>query len=150
MNLVRNQKRLSMDYLKDRKRRLQQIISLPFIWGVIIPMVFFDIWVEVYHRICFPLYGLRYVKRSNHIRIDRHKLKYLNWYQKIACAYCGYANGLANYWTVIAGKTEKYWCGIMHKKYPGFKVPKHHKNFVKYGDEKAFRKRYNNKWWEYK
>jgi len=131
-----------MDYLKDRKRRLQQIISLPFIWSIIIPLVVFDIWIEFYHRICFPLYGLAYEKRSKHIRIDRHKLKYLRWYEKIGCVYCGYANGLAQYWSAIAGRTEQYWCGIMHKKYYGFKAPKHHKNFVKYKDEKAFHKQY--------
>ena len=131
-----------MDYLKDKGRIFQQLISLPFIWSILIPLVLFDIWSEFYHRICFSLYGLEYVKRSNYIRIDRHKLKYLNWYQKIGCVYCGYANGLIHYWSVIFSRTEKYWCGIMHKKYPGFKAPAHHKNFVKYGDKKAFRKKY--------
>ena len=127
-----------MEYLKDRKRRLQQIISLPFLWSVIIPLVFFDIWVEVYHRICFPLYGLRYVKRSNYIRIDRHKLKYLKWYEKIGCAYCGYANGHAGYWTAIARRTEQYWCGVMHKKYAGFKAPEHHKSLYNMVMKKRF------------
>ncbi len=133
-----------MDILNDKKRRFGQIISLPFIWSLIIPLVLFDIWVEVYHRICFPLYGIKYVKRSQYIKIDRHKLKYLNFYQKIGCAYCGYANGLAGYWVEIAGRTEKYWCAIMHKKYLKFNVPKHHKGFLKYGDEKGFKKRYKN------
>ena len=131
-----------MDYIKDNKRGLQQIISLPIIWGIIIPLVIFDIWIEFYHRICFILYGLKYVKRSRYIRIDRHKLKYLKWYEKLGCAYCGYANGLAQYWVKIASITEKYWCGIMHKKHSGFKTPKHHKNFVKYGDKKEFCNRY--------
>jgi len=132
----------AVEHLKDKKRRFQQLISLPIIWSVLIPLIIFDLWTELYHRICFPLYGLEYVKRSDYIRIDRHKLKYLTWYQKVGCAYCGYVNGLASYWSVIAGRTEKYWCGIMHQKYPGFKAPAHHKNFVKYGDEKAFRKKY--------
>lgn len=132
-----------MDYLRDKKRRFQQFISLPFIWSLLIPLILLDIWIELYHRICFSLYGLKYVRRSNYIRIDRHKLKYLNWYQKISCAYCGYANGLVHYWSVIAGMTEKYWCSIRHKKYPGFKAPEHHKDFMKYGDEKTFHERYN-------
>ncbi len=127
-----------MEYLKDKKRRVQQIVSLPLIWSIFIPLIIGDLWLELYHRICFPLYGLQYVKRSNYIRIDRHKLKYLNWYQKIGCAYCGYANGWVHYASAIGGETEKYWCGIMHQKYPGFKAPEHHKDFVKYGDEKEF------------
>lgn len=132
----------TMDYKKDTGRRLQQIISLPIILSVFIPMVIFDIWIELYHRTCFRLYGIAYVKRCEYVKIDRHRLGYLNWYEKIGCAYCGYANGLVQYWTVIAAKTEQYWCGIMHKKYSGFKAPDHHKNFTKYGDEKEFIKRY--------
>lgn len=131
-----------MKYLRDKKRRFQQIISLPFIWSILIPVIVLDIWLELYHRICFLLYGLAYIKRSDYIRIDRHRLEYLNWYQKIGCAYCGYVNGLLHYASVIVGETEKYWCGIMHQKYPGFKAPAHHKEFVKYGDEKEFLKKY--------
>ena len=70
------------------------------------------------------------------------KLKYLTWYEKIGCAYCGYTNGLVGYWVAIAGETEKYWCGVMHKENPDFKVPKHHKDFVKYDDKKEFINRY--------
>ncbi len=121
---------------------MQELISLPIIWSIVVPLVIFDLWIEIYHRSCFLLYGIKYIKRSDHIRIDRHKLKYLTWYEKIGCAYCGYGNGLMSYWTVIAGETEKYWCGIMHDKYAGFKPPEHHKNFVKYGDEEAFNERY--------
>ncbi len=87
-----------MDVIRDKKRRFFQFISLPVVWSLIVPLVVFDLWFEIYHRICFSLYGLKYVKRRNYIRVDRHKLKYLKWYQKIGCAYCGYANGLLNYW----------------------------------------------------
>lgn len=131
-----------MDYLKDKKKRLRQLISLPIICSLLIPTIILDIWVEFYHRICFPLYGLKTLQRSNYIKVDRHKLKYLSWYQKIGCAYCGYVNGLSRYWSAILAKTEQYWCGIMHKKRKGFVSPEHHKNFVKYDDEKAFKKRY--------
>jgi len=39
----------------------------------------------------------------------------------------------------IAARTEKYWCGIKHQPARGFHEPKHHKDFLKYGDEKAFK-----------
>lgn len=115
-------------------------LSMPFIWGMVVPLMFLDVTMEVYHRVCFWLYGIGYVKRSKYIKIDRHKLAYLAWYEKIACAYCGYANGLLAYSVEIAGETEKYWCGIMHKKYSGFVPPKHQDEFLKYGDEQGFKK----------
>ena len=127
---------------KKYRRHFRHFLSIPFIWFMIIPLSLFDICMEVYHRICFRLYKIELVKRRNYIKIDRHRLSYLNWFEKINCAYCGYANGLMNYATVIAGRTEKYWCGIKQKKDPNFNHPKHHKDFVEYGDEKAFKEKY--------
>ncbi len=131
-----------MDYIKNKKRYFYNVISLPVVLSVFIPMVILDIWAEFYHRICFVLYGLKYVKRGDYIKIDRQKLSYLRWYQKIACVYCGYSNGLAGYWVEIAAKTEKYWCGIMHEKDNHFHEPEHHKDFTEYGDKKEFIDRY--------
>lgn len=131
-----------MDYIKNKERHFFNIISLPIIFSVFIPIIILDIWVEIYHRVCFILYGLKYVKRSDYIKIDRQKLDYLRWYQKLGCAYCGYANGLVGYWTEIGARTEQYWCGIMHKKSENFKAPKHHRNFVKYGDKDEFEDKY--------
>jgi hypothetical protein len=130
---------ISMEY-KKYSRRLRHLISIPFVWGTIMPLLILDISLEIYHRVCFPLYGLHLIKRRNYIRIDRHKLKYLNWFEKINCAYCGYANGLVHYAMIIAGETEKYWCGIKHKKYGKFVEPAHHKNFLDYGDEIVYKR----------
>ena len=131
-----------MDALLHPNRRLRHLVSTPFIWLPFLPAVLLDIMLEVYHRVCFPLYGLPYVKRSDYIRFDRHKLKYLSLSRKIGCLYCSYMNGFINYARVIAGMTEQYWCGIKHKPTPGFHEPEHQKNFVPYGDEAAFRERY--------
>lgn len=119
---------------------LRHLVSAPFIYGLIVPLLIMDICVEVYHRVCFPLYSIEYVRRSQYIRVDRHKLSYLNWIEKMNCMYCGYANGLAHYLTTIAGETEKYWCGVKHKNSDDFKSPVHHKDFLKYGDKKGFDK----------
>ena len=67
-----------MQYLKYPGRSIRHLISAPFILSLIIPIVIMDIWMEIYHRICFPLYKLPYIKRSKYVQIDRHKLKYLN------------------------------------------------------------------------
>jgi hypothetical protein len=50
-----------------------------------------------------------------------------------------------NYWTQIAAHTEKYWCGIQHKKVNTFVSPKHHSEFAKYNDENDFKKKYLDK-----
>ena len=133
-----------MKYLLDTKKRARQYLSLPFIVLMSIPLVTLDIFLEFYHRVCFWLLHIPYVKRGQYIRIDRHKLKYLNYNRKFFCAYCGYANGLLGYAVKISGITEAYWCGIKHKTDETFNNPAHHKKFLKYGDEKAFRKKYPN------
>jgi hypothetical protein len=122
---------------------LRSTIATPFLALMIIPIVILDLFVECYHRVCFPLYGIPYVKRSHYIRVtDRAKLPYLTWVEKINCAYCGYANGLLHYVSVIAGKTESYWCAIAHLEERGYIPTQHEKDFAKYGDEASLRRRY--------
>lgn len=118
------------------------LISAPFIYSVIIPAVILDLWIELYHRICFPLYGMSYVPRSEYIRLDRQKLAYLSSIEKLNCMYCGYVNGLFAYAVRIAGDTERFWCGIQHRQGGNFRSPVHHKDFVPYGDKQAFEHRY--------
>jgi hypothetical protein len=102
-----------------------------------------DFWMEIYHRVCFPLCGLPYIKRRHYIQIvDRSKLQYLDWLEKIYCMYCGYGNGVIHYWSKIAAVTEAYWCGIQHKKIEGFIAQEHQKEFAIYGDEKDFNEKY--------
>lgn len=58
--------------------------------------------------------------------------------------YCGYANGFLLYAKEIAGRTEKYWCGVMHESKPGFKTQESQvrQDFARYGDEEDFKKKY--------
>ena len=127
-----------MKYLYTKHRFLKHIPLLPFIYGAVVLLVLLDLWIEVYHRVSFPIYGKPYIKRGKYIKIDRHKLRYLNPMQKINCAYCGYANGLIRYLTKIIAETEDYWCGIQHKKSDGFLAPPHHENFIRFRDESAY------------
>ena len=132
-----------MEYKKHKNRDRIHLISVPIIYAMSIPLVFLDVTLEIYHNICFRLYGITLAERSKYIKIDRHKLKYLNWVDKINCAYCGYANGLVNYARTIAADTEKYWCDIKHKKDSNFVEPKHHKDFLNYGDEEGLKKKFS-------
>ncbi len=117
---------------------------------MLIPIAFFDICLEIYHRICFFCYEIPYVERNRYIKIDRHKLSYLRYSEKLNCVYCGYANGLINYARAIAGETEKYWCGIKHQADSHFVEPEHHKDFMEYGDEAAYRETENDNQWQLK
>ena len=136
-------KLIHMKFVKVLKKHphiaLNYLLSAPFIFGLIVPMVILDICGEVYHRICFPLYGIPYLKRTQYIKIDRQRLAYLNWIEKIFCAYCGYANGLMQYGSALAAETERYFCSIKHKKAKGFKEPAHHQDFLPYNNKKAFK-----------
>lgn len=127
----------------SRNLFLKYVVAGPFISLMIVPILFADICLEIYHRICFPIYGISYVQRSRYIRItDREKLPYLSWLEKIGCAYCGYVNGWLHYASVVAGRTENYFCAIAHLEVRGYIPSEHEKSFEKYGDEAALRKRY--------
>ncbi|MFA7298175.1 MAG: hypothetical protein WC010_00870 [Candidatus Absconditabacterales bacterium] len=134
-----------MLYIKH-PNRIIILIFMPILWTLIIPLAVSDLWIEIYHRIFFPLYKIPYVKRGDYIQImDRAKLPYLNIIQKIYCMYCGYANGLVRYWVQIAGETEHYRCGIQHQKRKDFISEEHQKDFSKYGDKNDFLKKYCSK-----
>lgn len=125
---------------KKFHRRIRHWIAFPFIWIMAIPVIILDLSIELYHRICFPLYGIAYVKRSDYIKIDRYKLPYLNLFDRINCFYCEYVNGFLAYSVAIAGATEKYWCGIKHEASKNYHEPKHHANFIEYHDKKSYNK----------
>lgn len=122
-------------------RNLGRILTAPVIYVVIVPAIFLDIVMEVYQRICFPIYGIALVSRPEYIRIDRHRLAYLSGLEKINCIYCGYINGLFAYVSRIAAETEWYWCGIKHARNgKPFSAPKHHKDFLPYNNEQALQR----------
>ncbi|MDP2685012.1 MAG: hypothetical protein Q8P20_08330 [bacterium] len=127
---------------KKNSRIIRHWLSYPFIWVVLLPLFILDVFIEIYHRICFPLFGIPIIKRRQYIRIDRHKLKYLDWLDKIGCVYCGYANGLLLYASVITAETERYWCGIKHQPGDGFIEPKHHADFAEYNNEDEYKSKY--------
>lgn len=131
-----------MDYLRYKNRKINHILSIPFVWMMVVPFVLLDIFLFIYQIIVFSLYKLSYIPRSRYIKIDRHKLSYLNFIEKINCAYCGYANGLMAYSTAVVAQTEFYWCGIKHNKYPDFKAPSHHSQFLEYNNKEVFLSKY--------
>jgi len=94
----------------------REILSIPFIYAMILPAFVLDICLFIYQQTALRLYGIPLVKRSDYIVFDRKKLPYLNFLQKINCIYCSYFNWLMQYAVEVAWRTEKYWCPIKHAK----------------------------------
>ena len=94
--------------------RPQNLITGPIIYSMIVPMVFLDLCVSFYQATCFPIYGIKKVKRGDYIVFDRQQLAYLNFIEKFHCTYCAYGNGLLAYVSEIVGRTEEYFCPIKH------------------------------------
>jgi hypothetical protein len=121
---------------------LSTIITAPVIYSVGIPLVLIDIWASLYQAICFRVYRIPQVRRSQYIIFDRQQLAYLNWIEAFNCVYCGYANGVIAYVGEIASRTEQYWCPIKH----ALKVIDPHRRyyeFLEYGDADGYRTRLN-------
>lgn len=121
------------------KAPLLNLITAPIIYSVIIPALLLDLFVYIYQAVCFPVYKIQKVRRSDYIIIDRHNLKYLNAIEKLNCLYCSYFNGLMGYISEVAARTEQYWCPIKHAE----KIKHMHskyQNFFDYGDSEGFRR----------
>ena len=115
-------------------------LTAPLIISLFIPAVILDISVTLYQSICFPVYKIPRVKRSEYILIDRQYLDYLNILEKFNCVYCGYFNGLMGYVSEVASRTEQHFCPIKH----AHKLKTMHsryEKFIDYGDAEKYRKK---------
>ncbi len=128
----------SINYLSSFT--LGEIITLPFIWVMIIPALIVDVSASIYQTICFPIYKIPRVKRSDYVILDRYNLFYLNRAEKINCLYCEYFNGVISYVKEIAARTEQFWCPIKHSQALKEKHSRYDKffnfgDFIKYREE---------------
>jgi hypothetical protein len=120
-----------------RASEFRNLISAPFIYAMIIPLAILDLFLFTYQAICFPLYRIPKVRRSNYIVVDRHNLGYLNMIEKMNCMFCGYADGVLAYGRQILSRTETYWCPIKHAR----RILDPHRRyarFVDFGDGEVF------------
>lgn len=114
------------------------IITAPIIYSLIIPLFLLDIFMSIYQAICFPIYKIPKVRRSDYFVFDRLSLDYLNGIQKMNCAYCSYGNGVIAFGREIAARSEQYWCPIKHAR----KIKGAHKRypvFMDFGDGEKYR-----------
>jgi hypothetical protein len=114
------------------------LLTAPVIWSCLLPFVFLDLVISIYQALCFGIYGIPKVRRSDYLLLDRERLAYLNFLEKLNCEYCAYGNGVLAYVTEVAARTEQYWCPIKH----ALRMKSMHSRyrfFFDYGDAEHYR-----------
>lgn len=120
--------------------RPQNLITGPIIYAMIIPLLVTDVFITFYQFTCFPIYGIKKVRRSDYIIFDRQHLSYLNFIEKFHCTYCAYGSGMISYISEIVARTEQYFCPIKHaRKILG--THSRYERFLDYGDANDYEQR---------
>ncbi|PWB58457.1 MAG: hypothetical protein C3F18_02615 [Nitrosomonadales bacterium] len=118
----------------------QNLLTVPIIYGMFVPLALTDLCVSFYQLSCFPVYGIPKARRSDYVVFDHQHLAYLNIFEKFHCLYCSYANGVLAYAREVTARTEQYFCPIKHAR----KILSAHRryaNFLDYGDAEDFHAR---------
>jgi hypothetical protein len=113
------------------------ILSAPVIYSLIIPFALVDLWVSLYQSICFRIYRIPRAPRGRYMIFDRAGLPYLNFIEKLNCAYCSYVNGVIAYAREVGSRTEQYWCPIKHARRVLGAHPRY-AAFEEYGDGERY------------
>ena len=96
--LARQQRRHRVGLVRFlRQSNLLVVLTAPVIYFGWIPFLLMDLFVTTYQGVCFPIYGIPKVRRSDYLVFDREDLPYLNAIEKFNCFYCSYGNGGAAY-----------------------------------------------------
>jgi len=137
--LARQQRRYKVGLFRFiRRSNVLTVLTAPVIYIGWIPFLLMDLFVTLYQTICFPVYRIPKVRRSDYLVFDREDLPYLNAIEKFNCFYCSYGNGVAAYTREVAARTEQYWCPIKHAR----RIRDAHDRYPKFfdhGDAEAFR-----------
>lgn len=129
----------SDSFLQGVLGKMRVAIGIPLIYSLFIPMVAFDICLEIYHRVCFTIFAIPKIKRGKYFIFDRHRLPYLTFIEKLNCLYCSYFNALMAYASEIGGRTERHWCPIKHAM-QRLRQHDHYKNFFEYGEPDCYQR----------
>ena len=144
--------RFEKDVLKKQKENMKNLLTwfgevpllhflaAPLIYGMVIPAILLDVLIFIYQQVVFRVFKFKLIKRSDYIVFDRHYLGYLNPVEKLNCVYCSYMNGLMQYVSAIASRTEFYFCPIKHAKKVAYDHD-YYKDYLVYGDEDDYQKK---------
>jgi hypothetical protein len=138
--LLRQQRRYKTGLFRFLLRsRLLVALTAPVIYAGWIPFLVLDAFVTLYQAVCFPIYRIPKVRRSDYLVFGREHLPYLNIVEKFNCLYCSYGNGVAAYAREVAARTEQYWCPIKHARRV-MAAHERYPQFFDYGDAEAFQR----------
>ena len=99
-----------MNVKKGKKSFFRNIFVLPFAIAMLVPLIFFDICLSIYHRIAFGICKIKRVKRSAHFKVDQMRIAQLDRRQRFISIYIYYARGLMSYASKIISESDQYWC----------------------------------------
>lgn len=116
-----------------------QLLSAPVVYMMILPALVLDVMLFLYTNVVSRVFNIRFSKRSEYIVFDRQYLGYLNVVEKFNCLYCAYFNGVMQYASSIAGRTELYFCPIKHAKKIAYKH-EFYDRFFSYGESDDYQK----------
>lgn len=120
--------------------RPRNYLAAPIIYGLIIPLVVFDLCITFFQATCFPIFDIPKVRRSDHIAMDHQHLAFLNIIEKAHCIYCSYCTGIISFAREVAARTEQYFCPIKHaRKMLG--THERYAKFLDYGEADNFHAR---------
>ena len=123
-----------------REVPLLHFLTAPIIYAMVIPAILVDVIIFIYQHVVFRIFKFEFLKRSDYIVFDRHYLGYLNPIEKLNCVYCSYVNGLMQYASAIASRTEFYFCPIKHAKKVAYDHD-YYQDYLAYGDEGDYQKK---------
>ncbi len=122
-----------------RNSRITVVLTAPLVYSGWVAFAALDTFVSLFQAVCFPIYGIPKVSRSDYMVFDRADLPYLNLIEKFNCFYCSYGNGVSAYAREVSARTEQYWCPIKHAR----RLTDAHRNyplFFEHGDGETYRK----------
>ncbi len=126
------------------KFNLKYLLSVPFIYSMIIPTVILHLFVQIYQQVCFRLYGIPTVNQNEYLVYDRQLLSLLNPIEKFNCIYCSYVNNIFRFSTEIGARTERYWCPIKYYR----RMDHEHSQYDKFVKDADSRGEIQEKWEE--
>jgi hypothetical protein len=130
---------LRQAWLYLRQTPLAYVLVAPFIYGMMIPLLILDLSATLYQHVCFRVWGIPRLHRLDYLVIDRHRLPYLNAFEKLNCVYCSYATQLIEYAREINARTEQFFCPIKHARRT-LDPHRRTEGFFEYGDAGAYRR----------
>ncbi|MCA9369577.1 MAG: hypothetical protein H6774_02880 [Pseudomonadales bacterium] len=110
-----------MEYLVPAKNHhpaipgvLRLALAAVAIYSMVFPLVVMDAFLFFYQKIFFGFLQIPQIDRDQYVKFDRWNMTGLDFFQRVHCAYCDYANGLIDFARAVTRQTEIHTCAIQY------------------------------------